>query len=289
MNNTFDIKRFCLLVKRDLAENSKKYLMIFLAMFGFLAIVLTYSSYNFYKETSEIISTEDWTYLSYIQGVFTFCMILFLIFGCVNASWLMEPISSKTQKISYLMNPASSFEKYFLRWIIAVVAFIVLYIVAFLMADFVQWLICSVRFPQLNVRSIDFSGFIKIGDSGAYTIFSEWFLVFFALSFYFYMQSLFVLGSTFWSKNAFIKTFSAGLVIFLLYLLIGGGLISTIFPEGFNDFSRSLDHRMVSGDKTEDSGTGLIKAITVGFFFFAVLNWVIGYFRFKETEIAKRI
>ncbi len=287
MNDFFDIKRFSLLAKRDIAENRKKYLLQFLSIFGILAIVLTYNSYTYYDSmTKYAYEIDDW--LSVNQGIFIIGQVLFLAFGCMSASALMDPINTKAKKISYLMNPASSFEKYFLRWVMAVVVFIALYIVAFLMADFVQWLICTIRYPESEVRSVDYSQLIKTEYPTSRVIYQEWYLVFLAFSFYLYMQSLFILGSTFWQKNTFIKTFSAGLVIFLLYLLVCGGLISTIFPEGMNDFGLSIDSRM--GDTSdEDRGVSTFKGITAGLFFFAFLNWVISYFRFREAEVAKRI
>ena len=41
------------------------------------------------------------------------------------------------------------------------------------------------------------------------------------MSGYFFVQSLFVLGSSIWPKNSFLKTFAAGTVIVMVYFLVG--------------------------------------------------------------------
>jgi len=284
MNNIFDIKRFGLLAKKDFLENWKKHLMTFLSIFGILSIFLTYRYYEYYDYLAKTGNYfNEW--LSYCRDQVTFVIGMFFIFGVASASSLMEPINSRAKKISYLMNPASSFEKYFLQWGRTTIVFILLYIVAFFFADFVQWLICSIRFPSMDVQAIDLSAF-GVGDN--HEIFDYWRTFFTLLSFYFFIQSLFVLGSTFWPKFSVAKTFCAALIIIALYLIVCGGLISSLFADGADDFMRTLEY--VPGMKSleDDEGKTLSLIFTSVFSFFAITNWTIGFFRFKETEIIKR-
>lgn len=282
MNNTFDIKRFGLLVKKDFAESWKKYLMAFLAMFGITTILFVWVALGnyYYVESKGIYSDPD--YLS--QTLVAMSMFLALAFACICASWLMDPICDKTKKISYLTNPASQFEKYLMRWGLVVVLFIAAYLIAFFAANFVQWLVCTIRYPGSDATVLHLSYLFDPGSENSYKLFRDWDGFILVVSFYFFMQSLFVLGSTFWQKNSFVKTFCAGLIIFVIYLFVCWGLTSSLFDRGLNDFG------LVSEDIINGNDHDRIPYLLIGgFSFFAVFNWVIGYLRFREIEIAKRI
>jgi hypothetical protein len=96
------------------------------------------------------------------------------------------------------------------------------------------------------------------------------------LSCYFFLQSFFLLGSTVWPKNALIKTFAAGVCIFVSYILIAVLCLKAILPNNFFMTEPYIDR--------EASGGWLIFITS----FFALFNWVLAYFRFKESEIINR-
>ena len=96
------------------------------------------------------------------------------------------------------------------------------------------------------------------------------------VSAYFFAQSLFVLGSSIWPKNSFVKTFSAIVVIAIVYIAIGSVLAKMLF-EG-----RSGGVNQTISDET------MTLSSTVIFFAMAVFNWIVAYFRFKESEIINR-
>lgn len=284
MNNIFDIKRFGLLAKKDLAENWKKYMLALLLMLGVTSILFIWVSTNYYENVMVYMEGNSSRYNYLSESLFVVGMLLFLIYGCLSASWLMDPIRDKTRKIAYLTNPASTFEKYLIRWGLLVVLFLFLYAMIFFVADFVQWLVSTVCYPELDVKSLDMS--VLIGKSSAEynPIFREWKLLFMAFSIYFFIQSLFILGATFWPKNTFIKTFCAGFIIFLIYIVLCWGIIAALFDNGMSGFTDVVEDVLVRNN--QDRFTYII---TGGFSFFAVLNWVLGYFRFRETEVIKRI
>ncbi|KAB4204560.1 hypothetical protein GAQ04_14465, partial [Bacteroides uniformis] len=96
------------------------------------------------------------------------------------------------------------------------------------------------------------------------------------LSCYFFLQSFFLLGSTVWPKNALIKTFAAGVCIFVSYILIAVLCLETILPNNFFMTEPYINR--------EASSDWLIFITS----FFALFNWVLAYFRFKESEIINR-
>ncbi len=285
MNNTFDIKRFGLLVKKDFAESWKKYLMAVLLMFGVTSILFIWISINYYEDVRRAAGGDYYRSFGYLsENLFIAGMILLLVYGCLSASWLMDSIRDKTRRISYLTNPSSSFEKYIIRWGVQVVLFLVVYLAIFFVADFIQWLVCTIRYPELDVRSVDMSALLDCNKEYGRAIFNDWKQFFMAVSMYFFIQSLFILGSAFWQKNSFIKTFCAGFIIFLVYITLCGGFIFALFDEGMRDFSRVFESVIIRGNENR-----FIYLLIGGLSLFTVVNWVLSYFRFKETEITKRI
>ncbi|WP_029906816.1 hypothetical protein [Prevotella sp. 10(H)] len=277
MNDTFNIKRFCLLLQKDIQESWKKYMMRVLTIFGVLAIFLTWDSYMALGQAVENGRIPE--YLN--RELLTFVSLFFFIFGCISASLSMEPINSKTKRLSYLMNPSSSFEKFFSRWLIFTIGYIVAYVVLFFMADAVRVLICSVMFPSLDVAFIDLNKLI--GDKDYNHVFNDSLKFAQLVCVFFFFQSLFILGSTFWPKNAFIKSFSAGTIVFIAFLFICWITISIVFKDGMEGFGNALNNgsfRGNSGDKE--------KGVMYIFAFFALVNWIIAFFRFKESEVIKR-
>ena len=86
--------------------------------------------------------------------------------------------------------PASTGEKFLVRWLFIVPFTYLLFYMAFLAADLVRLLICSAVYPDLKIFHL------LIGEAW------DWKLLLLSLA----GQSLFILGSTFWKKNGFVKT-----------------------------------------------------------------------------------
>lgn len=286
MNDTFNIKRFGLLLKKDFQENFRKYLMRMLTLYGILTIVLVWFSMLEYDSSRYIANYEVSS--SFYNNLITFTMFLMLGFGCISASFLMEPMSNKIRRISYLTLPSSMFEKFLSRWLVSVVGFLLVFLVAFWLADATRVLICSIGYPKADVQFIKFDYLVWNGeldsDDGRESwkyLFNSGYTLTVAMSFYFFMQSLFVLGATFWEKNTFIKTFSTGFAIFVSYILFCWGVISVIFDKGMDGFGRASNNAFPQNTKA-------FCMFIMGFLFFALVNWVIAFFRFKESEVIKR-
>lgn len=281
MNNTFNIRRFGLLLKKDFQENWKRYSLQCLTMFGIMLTVFLIIAMPEY----------DNNYSNYVNEVNTNLLVasifLFFILGLLFASSMMEPMKNKTKRISYLLNPCSSFEKFFSRWLIITIGFIIMFFAVLWLSDLIRVAICSLRFPALNVKLLDLSKLVYTGPEewyyGSEFLLGNCHLLMLGLSIYFFTQSLLVLGSTLWEKATFIKTFSAAIVISLLYILICRWTI-LIFYGNFNEFG----YMMNTFQFNQVNETKVMALVTYAFFFFAVLNWAISYFRFKESEIIKR-
>lgn len=273
-NDIFSFKRFGLLFTKDIQENWKKYLMRILTIYGVLTIVFIFSSWDSHR--NEYTS-------SYYIDLIRISVFFFLGFGCISASMMMDVIDNKTKRISYLMNPSSVFEKYILRWLIVTVGFIIFFFAAFYLADLTRFIFCSIKYPDLNVG---FTHLTYLIDNSEYpmrhSLFDDVSVLTTAITVYFLMQSVFVLGTTFWPKGSFIKTFSASIIIVVLFVLVCRGVILLAFGD-FNDFDWALSDTKLTKDKMR-----IINPMSVICMFFAIVNWVLAFFRFKEWEVVKR-
>lgn len=278
MNNTFDINRFVLLLRKDIQENWKKYLIRILTIYGALTLVTTWNSFLTYSELEQ--GFDRLKYLN--RDLIVFTAFVFFIFGCISASLTMEPINSKTKRLTYLMNPSSSFEKYVSRWFIMTIGYIVVFFILFWLSDATRVMICSLRFPDVDVQFIHFDKFI--GKDNYDYVFNNMTRFTFSVGLFFFIQSLFILGSTFWPKNSLVKTFSAGIITFITFLLVCWCTISLLFENGMDNFGNALQQKTFG---VEDSI--IVGYMAVVFIIFAVVNWILAFFRFRESEVIKRL
>lgn len=280
MNNTFDINRFVLLLRKDIQENWKKYLIRILTIYGALTLVTTWNSFLTYSELEQ--GFDRLKYLN--RDLIVFTAFVFFIFGCISASMAMEPINSKTKRLVYLMNPSSAFEKYFSRWLIMTIGYMVVFFILFWLSDATRVLICSIRFPDIDVQSVHFDRLIGNDDHRYEYVFERVSQFKFFVGLFVFAQSLFILGSTFWPKNSLVKTFSAGIIIFITFLLVCWCAISLVFENGMDSFGNALQQETFG---VQDST--IVGYLTILCFIFAMINWILAFFRFRESEVIKRL
>lgn len=236
----------------------------------------TYFNPDFYPSLEEAMRLQN---LSLIR----ITLIVFFFFGIAAASILMSPMSNKTKRISFLANPSSSLEKFIYRWLIVTVGYTVIFLSIIYLADAARIFISYLRNPKLETAFIDFS---KIAGKGGerYEFYTESDVMMILTTFYLFMQSVFILGSTFWAKNSLIKTSSACLIIVGVYALITNFFSSLVL--GKNSQS-ALDQSLFFFENTK-SAEDYKSVLFLIFSSFAIIFWVISYFRFKESEIINR-
>lgn len=175
-----------------------------------------------------------------------------------------------------LMIPATMFEKFFSRWLVFTFGFLIVFLIAFKLADWTRVTVYMISYPELNgiIASTPLSHLV--GKEQFWTVFDDCNYFMLGVSAYFFAQSLFVLGSSIWPKNSFVKTFSAIVVIAIVYIAIGSVLAKMLFEGRGGGVNQTVS------DET------MTLSSTVIFFAMAVFNWVVAYFRFKESEIINR-
>lgn len=267
----FSMPRFVSLCRKEMVENWRANVLRMVLMYGITAIIFIWNGYLEYTDCNWEGMTEDpaWTF-----DIVTFIWSIVLM-GCLSASFIMERMKTKTGRTATLMTPATMFEKFFSRWLVFTFGFLITFLVSYKLADWTRVLYFTAKYPEVSqIASVPLSTYL-VGPAEHWTAFKDCNLFVWGISFYFLLQSCFVLGSSIWPKNAFLKTFAAGVVIVIVYLLIGTGLAKAFFPDNY------VSDNFLTEDQVSFLGTILCSLA-------ALFNWVLAYFRFKESEIINR-
>jgi hypothetical protein len=284
MNNTFNIKRFGFVFRKDMLENWKRYMFLFLTMLGVIAIVFIGYSLDYYKLVKTIPDMVNHRNIN--LQLLGFSSLMFAAFGILFASTFMNPMNSKTKRIAFLTSPASNFEKALSRWLIVTVGYVISFFVALWLADALRVGICAARYPGLEVNFLDLSKLIRTNDFEKNCAFDPNVFAL-ALSSYFLVQSIFILGATFWEKAAFVKTFTIGAAIVLVFILVCRWAILLSYG-GFGGFENVLESFTVfrkNEISREQAFTVMASVISV----FTLTNWTLAFCRIRESEIIKRL
>jgi hypothetical protein len=281
MNNTFNIKRFGLAFRKDIFENGKRYILLFITLLGLITFINSAQTFNYYKYGNH----QD--ALFHNKNLLSFLSIMFMVAGIWFASTFANLMNSKLKRISYLVSPASNLEKYLTRWIITTIGFIVVFFVAFWIADALRVAIASFRFPGADIKFLDITKLINSENEPVYEKYVVPKSVFMILlSNYFLLQSTFLLGSTFWEKASFIKTFSFLAAIIAVFILICRWTILLFYGgelEGYLNVWNSFEIDQIMSEQ---------QALLIAVIFmavFTVIFWVLAFFRIRESEIINRI
>lgn len=209
--NLFRIKS---LMAKEWDEQKKHYLLIWLVYFGVMAVIFTWCSLMYVQdEISDgyyaVSSTQDefWTGSSFI---YPFYIMLLLLAVSSRGSDFMFGATDRQGLQADLSLPASTGEKFLVRWFFIVPFTYLLFYMAFLAADLVRLLVCSAVFPDLKIFHL-LTGEALDGE-----------LLVLSLA----GQSLFILGSTFWKKNGFVKTAACLIAYAILWVAVALALIS---------------------------------------------------------------
>lgn len=282
--NGFSAGRTYSLLKKQIIENWKVLLMRLILMLGVLItidIIIAWANFSEYKDDMEngigLYSREANEIVGEYITVFSTFALFF--FGCIMASLAMDSMKNKAGRISTLMTPATQLEKYLSRWIIAVPAFIVLFLGCFYIADLTRCLFTIALNPEFAemVSPVDLSTILRRDyyEDGDGEIF---FGVYLTIYVFIVLQSFFVLGSTIWPRNSLIKTFTALTIIQTVY-----AVVIAIWASYMNN------HYIIDEpfDGMTDIDWIIIWGIAAGAV--AIFNYVLSYFRFKEMEIIQRM
>jgi hypothetical protein len=293
MNQSFDLSRWLMLVSKHWAENRKKYTLSLIAIAGLLIVWFIFTLFMgaFRPLDSGIQIT-------------TYYFGLFLV-GCLYASMLFAELASKSKGINFLSVPASTLEKLLCALFYGVVVFFITYTVIFYIVD-ASMLKLSNAIAYSHWESLHGAGnkFVPGKLMNVFVIprnsHDDPNTFFYLLLAYFAVQSAFILGSVYFPKFSFIKTFISLLLVSLLFLFIAVKVIFPIMPSGgyYKDITSYRVFHMTAypsgGTVISDDDSDKIVSlpswindvlITLIKYVFAPLFWIVTFFRLKEKEI----
>lgn len=267
----FSFPRFANYFKKVLVEDRKRLLQRIITVFGLLVVfsaIISDSCYQHYMEALKIgiVRSEIDPAIDGLMPLFVFGLFI----GCaLSASFIMEPMSSKTSRIYALMLPATSFEKYFVRWFIYTIGYLVVYYLLFLLVDVMRVCVFSVIYPEIDIITFinPYAEIVALRDEVPLG---------FVVSLYLLLQSIFVLGSSLWPKYAFLKTFTAYTILGMAFSAFFAGLMN-LFDRPGNSY--------IMPELSDDT---LFLIATCGVMMVTLFFWWLAYKRFKEMEVVNR-
>ncbi|RNL49673.1 hypothetical protein [Pedobacter jejuensis] len=270
MNNTFNINRFGLLLKRQWLDFGKIYLISLLVVAGVLI-----GFYSYYIPSIER-RTDNFDYdgnldLRFRYGIF---LILGFLFTSTVASGYFSILRQKSRAILELMTPASVTEKLLSGILYTALVSLTGYLIIFYIVDlgFVKYLNSNIdAFRIANPK-------VPEAQSITYQMFSdknyrEYLEYFFAIPFL--ITSIFLLGSVYFNKFHYIKTaisvmIFSGIAIYVIYK--AGGILTKNMVN--------ISHRSAHNDR--DLAFLMILLVTSAL---TLIFWTIAYIRLKEKEV----
>lgn len=275
MNSHFNFNRWLLHIGKHWNENKKRYLMSLAAVGGLL--VLWYS----------FVMIVDQSYpLVFNMQAITYFVGLFLT-GCLFASIQFNDLGDGPKGITYLLLPASLFEKLLTALLFSVVLYFICYTAVYYIVDFIMVKLSNsimlAQYEETRRGNYVPQEIVNVFVSP----FSPINLFYYALIIYFSVQSIFLLGSAYFAKYSYIKTLIWGLIVFLVLVFWEHKIVESFMPRGsfFKPFTK---YRVLENGK--DLIVRLpewISSILLFLMMYALppLLWIVTYFRLKEKEV----
>ncbi len=192
----FSYSRFCSVLRRDLVEHRRTYMAFFAVLF--IANTLTHFLGN---------AIEELPLRFFVQ---LFCVVVIQVLGsCYALSLVYADIDTKERRISSFMLPASNLEKAAVRHLLAILGFQFVFLMSYLCSELINALYTLVAHGVGVVAQ--HSLLLQLGEvCQLFTFYADLEEVLPASPYLFFAChllacSLYILGSAFFRKMAFVK------------------------------------------------------------------------------------
>ena len=275
MNSYFNFNRWLLYIAKHWNENRKRYLMSLGAVAGLM--ILWYSFVMIVDRSNPLVINMQ--IITYYVGLF--------LTGCLFASIQFNEFSDGPKGISYLLLPASLLEKLLNALLFGVVLYFICYTAVFYVIDFIMVKLSNsyfaTKFEQANMKGFQPKEIANVFVSQDTPIN----LFFYLLIIYFTVQSIFLLGSVYFSKYSYIKTLIWGLIVFLVLVFWEHKIIESFMPHGSFYKPFTVYRIWEDGNDLMVRLPEWLSSIIIFLMLYTVvpLLWVVTYFRLKEKEV----
>ena len=266
-DNFFDLKRFTHVLRNDFLEHKNRMGQAFFLTYLLFTCNIILLSTHFY-ESSNVFNSETADRLS--RDVWHISLVYFAIYMLMFSAIDILALSTKQKRITYFMLPSTIFEKY-LAVILRTVGFYALsYIAIFYLADWSRMLFYLIFYPESPVIELTNTCF----QENTYQI--NFLLPYFAII---SLQSIFILGAVSFYTTSFFKTLGVLLVAIGLYILLNIFFLF-IFSTGESSFDVEGVFPVLSDRILAAWGVVIL---------FALANWILAYYRLKESQIISKL
>ncbi|MCM1520628.1 MAG: hypothetical protein NC098_07555 [Lachnoclostridium sp.] len=267
MNDTFSPARMMQMLVKTVRENWRTMSLMVMLVVG---TMLLFALIPEFFRVGDDLSYDPGPRSELSSGIW-----LMFLFGTLGASLMFGNMSDRRRRTSFLMTPASPLEKYLVRWLIFFPAVFVIFIASFFIADWIRVLVFKTLVSGVSFTVEPFSLSNAVNKFDFKKIGEEFTMVF---SVYTVACSFFALGSIVWPSRSFIKTFFTGGVITAILITI-----INITAQLYDTNSNYGYVRSIEVDRLDNLYIWLTIAAIV-----SITNYVIAYFRFKESEVIER-
>ena len=263
-NQCFSFSRFVLLMKRDWLENWKTNLYRLIGPYAAILFVMWVLLMN---------GADFQSFAGFIAIVFA----VLLYWGSLwSASHILESMNTQQKRISFLMLPATSFEKFLSRFLYVTVGFVLMCTLSLLLAEATRFLIQPFfdlpdTFNQSVFSTVWWEGIHK-GITFSERFSYEDFVVKGSIHFLYlvWIHSFFLLAGCCWYKHAFWRTLGLTIVVWLLIITV---IVNSI-------------HEVMSSDTLEFISESAFNFIAILVYSLLILlNWWLSYKLFTRSQV----
>jgi len=275
MNKIFNFRRFSLLVRNDLLINWKHYVLGYIAvlagMFLFMLLILS-DSWTLSADRSTVVdfrfSDDSWFGFVVAMVAIYFIVVLVSAFG---------KLKDKTQRVTFLMLPVTSLEKFvhqaLLFFLLGGLLFTTLWIDAQLVREYIIW---RYEFSEIFIEMfIPYTFFMPL--SGAGSTWEAISMVLLIIS----LTSFFMMANIWFRRFGWIKMVVVLVLALYLFSVCAVGLSYLFFPEMTQDFRVHLPMVTIPGTQLAFFQVYAYVMVDIAWIFLLA----IGYAKFKETEL----
>ncbi len=274
MNNTFNLQRFGLLLKRQWLEFGKIYLITLVVALGVIITFYAFATYGFMTGDGPLHERS----LNFREPLF---LILGILFITIIASSYFAHLGQKPKATIDLMIPTSTFEKFvagiFFTAILSTISFVIIfYLTDLVFVGKLKDIYQSVTTDSFTTEAGD--KIMSAKDNLGYFFTTNYPAKFASIFFLtpFFITAVFLLGSIYFQKFHYIKTA-------ISVMIFAGIWTSIILQTARAVFEGRIEINPRSGNSTPN---GLIE---LGMFSLMLLVtsifWTITYVRLKEKQV----
>jgi hypothetical protein len=243
-------------------------------MIAFAGLLIAWFAFTMLIESRVLMSKS-------IQMI-TYFFLLFTV-GAFYSNQYYRELASRSKGINFLLVPASTFEKVLCSLLFTVILFFIIFTSVFYLVDVLMVAVAkgftTTDFPdkERGVLNVFEAARVPFDVKSSFNIL----LIFFSI------QSIFLLGSVYFTKFSFIKTIITGFVIFFVVFFFVY-FLNDMMPKG--EYAGFLTSYRIYGNGKEQYivsvprwlGQFLDYLLMYGF---APFMWIVTYFRLKEKQV----